>query len=76
MKVIPIRGTTKPEVKPFDKYGDVLAVADVSGELGISQKVVREYCAAGKLPGVKIGSRWVIPKRRLIEALGMAGEVA
>lgn len=56
--------------------GEVLSVAEVGKVLPLSEKVIREYCAAGKLPGVKIGSRWVIPKRRLIEALGMAGEVA
>ncbi len=57
--------------EPLAKYGDVLTVAGVSKELGISQKVVREYCAAGKLPGVKIGPMWRIPKCKLIEAMGL-----
>lgn len=60
----------------LEECGEVLSVADVGRVLPLSEKVIREYCATGKLPGVKIGSRWVIPKCRLIEALGMAGEVA
>ncbi|WP_304597287.1 helix-turn-helix domain-containing protein [Adlercreutzia caecimuris] len=60
------RGDTAP---PLAKYGDVLSVADVCELTGWCARVVREYCGSGKIPAVKIGSRWVIPKKRLIEAL-------
>lgn len=70
-KVIPMgkpRGDTAP---PLAKYGDVLSVADVCELTGWCGRVVREYCGSGKIPAVKIGSRWVIPKQKLIEAMGL-----
>lgn len=55
--------------EPLADYGELLNVGEVCEILRLSGRVVREYLAKGKLPGVKIGSRWVIPKKKLIEYL-------
>lgn len=57
--------------EPFAEYGDVLTVAEVSRILSVSERVVREHCVSGELPGVKIGPLWRIPKQRLVDLLGL-----
>lgn len=73
LKLVKTAGSADPpaQIQPLSQYGDLLTVADVSRETGLCGKVVREYCASGKLPGVKIGSRWFIPKSKFIEAVGL-----
>lgn len=62
---------TEKEVQPLAAYGDLLNVADVCELTGLCGRVVRDYLAKGYLPGVKVGSRWIIPKQKLIEYLDM-----
>lgn len=62
-------GSTAPE--PLADYGELLSANEVCELTGLSGRVVRAYLAAGKLPGVKIGARWIVPKQKLIEYLGM-----
>lgn len=60
---------TANEKQPLAEYSELLNVGEVCEILRLSGRVVRDYLAKGKIPGVKIGSRWVIPKKKLIEYL-------
>lgn len=55
--------------QPFQEYGELLNVGEVCEILRLSGRVVRTYLTSGKLPGVKVGGRWVVPKKKLIEYL-------
>lgn len=55
--------------EPLAEYGELLSVGEVCEILRLTGRVVRSYLASGKLPGVKVGSRWVVPKKKLIEYL-------
>ena len=61
MKVVPFNG--KPEW--FANYGDLMTASDVAEVLKQSGQTVRRLMASGRIPAVKIGSRWYTPKTRL-----------
>ncbi|MFR1166429.1 MAG: helix-turn-helix domain-containing protein [Adlercreutzia equolifaciens] len=51
----------------FAAYGDLMTVSDVAEVLRQSGQTVRRLMASGRIPAVKIGSRWYTPKSRLVE---------
>ena len=63
MKMVPFKG--KPEW--FAAYGDLMTASDVAEVLRQSGQTVRRLMASGRIPAVKIGSRWYTPKSRLVE---------
>ena len=63
MKVVPLKG--KPEW--FAAYCDLMTASDVAEVLRQSGQTVRRLMASGRIPAVKIGSRWYTPKSRLVE---------
>lgn len=54
---------------PLADYSELLNVGEVCEILRLSGRVVRTYLTSGKLPGIKVGGRWVVPKKKLIEYL-------
>lgn len=67
----PITNGNTNDPEPLTSYGEVLSVKDVCEITGWCRRVVCAYLASGKIPGVKVGSRWAVPKQKLIECLGM-----
>ena len=61
----------EPKAPPLAGYGDIMSAKEVSEATGICERVVRARLADGTLPGVKIGCRWVVPKNKLIDRLGL-----
>lgn len=51
---------------------DVMVVQDLSPRLRMSDDTVRGHLRAGRLPGRKIGRRWIIERTALLEALSPA----
>lgn len=47
----------------------VLTVPQVADLLGISEQTVRNEAREGRLPAVRAGRKWVIPRDRLIKWL-------
>lgn len=43
---------------------ELLTVADVARELGITQVTVRRYCLEGRL-GRKVGRQWLVTRQQL-----------
>jgi excisionase family DNA binding protein len=63
---------------PAGLLGDgrlVLTVAEAGALLGISRALAYELVARGELPSLRLGRRLVVPKRALLELLGL-GPVA
>lgn len=55
----------------FDKYGDLLTVAEAAAALHLCEETVRTMIKTGVLYGVKIGRRYYVPKARLLDCLGL-----
>jgi excisionase family DNA binding protein len=43
--------------------------AEVTEHLGLSAAAVSRMCREGRLPGVKVGGRWLVHVRKLAELL-------
>ena len=43
---------------------DILTVAEVAAELGLSKNTVRVFCQKGRL-GTKVGRQWLITREEL-----------
>ena len=43
------------------KYGSTMTVKDAAAELHSHPTHIRDLCQEGKLPAMKIGTRWRIP---------------
>ncbi|SEB98096.1 DNA binding domain-containing protein, excisionase family [Terriglobus roseus] len=54
--------------------GEVLTPKEVASELKLNERTVVRHLTEGKLPGVKVGSVWRIPRARL-ELFLWTGEV-
>ena len=52
-----------------DTYGPTMRTADVARVLHMHPSHVRALCQTGDLPGVRIGSRWVVPTANLAAML-------
>ena len=48
---------------------DICRVEDLAHHLGVSQSAVRAALRAGRLPGRRVGRRWLIPRPALLESL-------
>ncbi|MEE9167786.1 MAG: helix-turn-helix domain-containing protein [Candidatus Neomarinimicrobiota bacterium] len=42
-------------------------VEEIASELGLNEKTIRRYLQRGKLEGVKLGRRWLVSERALLE---------
>lgn len=51
----------------FENYPDLLTTKDIQSILGYSYATVRNMCATGKLPTMKLGGRFFVPKPKLEE---------
>jgi len=49
----------------------LLSISEVAQRLGLSEAMVRRYCAQGRLPATKIGKGWTI-RRRDVERFAAA----
>ena len=57
--------TKKEALKMLSDYDDYLTPYEVADELALSLTTVYNLLRAGKLPGVKIGRSWRIPRDAL-----------
>ena len=48
---------------------DVMTPKDAAQVLPFSLNTIRELCASGELPARKVGRRWLIPRKLLIDYL-------
>ena len=55
---------------PFSGYPDLLGVPELVDILGQCAATVRSLCARQKLPAVRIGRRWYVPKAALVDMFG------
>lgn len=46
----------------FEDYPDLLTPAHLSEITGQCEATIRSLCGRGKLPAVRIGKRWYVPK--------------
>lgn len=69
------RPRPEPEYQdPAGLLGDgrlALTVAEAGAVLGISRALAYELVARGELPSLRLGRRLVVPKRALLELLGL-----
>lgn len=42
-------------------------VEEIASELGLNEKTIRRYLKGGKLEGLKLGRRWLVSERALLE---------
>lgn len=55
-------------------YPDLLNVGHMREITGLSAQTIRAECANGRIPAVRIGRRWFIPKALFAEYVGGAYE--
>ena len=55
---------TRPEPVPRRPDRAVYSVREVSAMLSISLGGTYQLCRTGKIPALKLGGRWVVPKAR------------
>ena len=53
---------------------NLIGVEEASKILGFAPSTVKDKCAAGKLPAVKIGKTWVLDKKELEKYINNQGE--
>lgn len=53
---------------------DMLTVLEMSKELNVTTRTIRNYIAEGVLKGVKIGGKWRFPKAELYKFIGNTNE--
>lgn len=57
----------------FEDYPDVISPEKAAEALPVCAAVVRQLCREGKIKAAKCGSKWLIPKRSLIEFIESGG---
>lgn len=67
MKTLSTCGAGKDRRPLFDGLPDLLTAQDVCDLTGSSLSTVRRACAAGKLPAVRIGRRWFVPRTKFAD---------
>lgn len=50
----------------FEDYPDLLTPAHLSEITGQCEATIRSLCGKGKLPAVRIGKRWYVPKTAMM----------
>lgn len=53
----------------FAGYGPILSVSDLTKILGVNSKTVYDYLQSGDLPAYRIGTKWLILRDEVREAL-------
>ena len=51
--------------RSLSSYGELMTVCEAAEYLGRNQQVVRRWCAADRIPAVKVGRSWYIPRDAL-----------
>lgn len=51
----------------FEDYPDLLSPAHLSEITGQCEATIRSLCSRGKLPAVRIGKRWYVPKTAMTQ---------
>lgn len=57
----------------FDSLPDVVNVSQAAEALGICNATMRQLCREGKLTVAKAGTRWLIPRKSLVEFVEQGG---
>ena len=82
MLIVPRRKPPLPNVdaanRPglLESYPDVLNIGHVCEITGLSAQTIRQECAKGNLPAVRIGRRWFVTKPMFIDYLVGRGAYA
>ena len=58
---------TPTEKPPLDLNGRLLRTREVAMRLGVTDRTVKEKCAAGVIRATKPGRDWLIPESALLE---------
>ena len=58
---------TAADYELFSDYPDLLSPADLADITGQCEATMRSMCAKGRLPAVKVGKRWYVPKPAMVE---------
>ena len=58
-----------PYPHPSDALPQLATPEEIAPLLGMSRLGVVRQCRAGKLPGIKVGGRWLVHVRKLAEKL-------
>lgn len=58
----------------IDSDTEVLTVDHLSRELGYDHGAIRRMLREGRLPGVKIGKRWYVPRKEFEKLLEVSHE--
>ena len=64
--------TTGPVNQPKEEVRRVLSVDEVARQLGIGRNAAYAAVRAGQIPAVRVGRRWLVPRRALEVLLGEA----
>ncbi len=60
------RPQSASEMLLFEDYPDLLTPAHLSEITGQCEATIRSLCGKGKLPAVRIGKRWYVPKTAMM----------
>lgn len=63
------RKVRKNEIEMFTEYDDVVSVADVANMLHISKVTVYDLLKSGRIFTLRVGKRYIIPKKSIIDFL-------
>lgn len=66
---LPNERCEKMNIEMFTEYDDVVSVADVANMLHISKVTVYKLLKSSKIRTIKVGKRYIIPKRCVSEFL-------
>lgn len=56
-------------IEMFTEYDDVVSVADVANMLHISKVTVYDLLQSGRIFTLRVGKRYIIPKKSIIDFL-------
>ena len=56
-------------IEMFTEYDDVVSVADVANMLHISKGTVYDLLKSGRIFTLRVGKRYIIPKKSIIDFL-------
>lgn len=63
-------------VMMFEREQDLITTERLAALLGVHVNTARALCRSGKVPAVRIGNRYYVPKARLAEFVAGGGDAA
>lgn len=66
---LPNERCEKMNIEMFTEYDDVVSVADVANMLHISKVTVYDLLKSGRIFTLRVGKRYIIPKKSIIDFL-------